>query len=278
MLYVGIVSTVSLVLFGTAYSFLLYNAHFQNWLMEWLSAKANVIHMKEESELKGKRFYVPRENRDIRVNIYNDSKGEDRPAVFFAHGSQFVDSDADEWDDFCDWFAREFDCVLFSVNYSKIGIHVTSYPQDEIQDTIRYFRAHSSEYGFHKNNFMMMGFEAGAYLSMIAGFQLLRRGIFSRGFIIVNPFVDYTNVSFAQAGYHPQPLALITLGADEMREKWNEYSGAIRAQDIYMREWDRPAVSKKILYAPYEKTEGQEAEDQRLLVNWLHTRFNEFAG
>ncbi|MDO4415018.1 MAG: alpha/beta hydrolase [Erysipelotrichaceae bacterium] len=275
MLIIGILSTVFLVLFGVAYSLLLYNVHFQNWLIETLSAKANVIHMKDESQLKGKRFMVPRENRDVRVNIYRGKEGK-LPAVFFAHGSDFVDSDADEWDDYCDWFAKEFQVLLISVNYSKIGIHVTSYPQDEIQDTIRWFRSHADEYGFDKNEFMMMGAEAGAYLSMIAGFQLLRKGIFSRGYILINPFVDYTNVSFAQAGYHPEPVALITLGEDRMREKWNEYSKAIRAEDIYMREWDRVHVSKRILYEPYAEFDEQESEDRRLLINWLHVRMNEF--
>lgn len=276
MLIIGTLSTVFLVLFGTVYSFVRYNAVFQNWMVETLSAKANRIYMKDESELKGTRFMVPRENRDVRVNIYDGSGREDKPAVFFAHGSDFVDSDADEWDNFCDWFAKEFECILFSVNYSKIGIHVTSYPQDEIQDTIRYFRSHADEYGFHKNNFLIMGAEAGAYLSMIAGFQLLRRGIFSRGYILINPFVDYTNVSFAQAGYHPEPVALVLLGEDKLRPKWIEYSSAIRASGIYMREWDRPAVSKQLLYQPDQSKDEESSEDRILLINWLHTRMNEF--
>lgn len=276
MYTIGIVATVSLVMFATAYSFLLYNASFQNWVIETLSARANTVNMKEESSLQGTRFMVPRENRDVRVNIYRGKEEGKLPAVFFAHGSDFTDSDADEWDEFCVWFAREFSCLLISVNYSKIGIHVSSYPQDEIQDTVRWFRKHAGEYGFDKNDFLMMGAEAGAYLTMIAGFQLLRRGIFSRGYILIDPFVDYTNVSFAQAGYHPEPVALILLGESEMRDKWKEYSDAIRAQGIYMREWDRPELSKDILYKPGQDLSEKEKESRELMINWLHQRFDEF--
>lgn len=276
MFTIGILATVALVLFGVSYTFLFYNVAFQNWAIEGLSSKANTMYMKEETSLKGRRFMIPRENRDIRVNIYRGKKEGEMPAVFFAHGSDFVDSDADEWDDFCDWFANEFECILFSVNYTKIGIHVTSYPQDEIGDTVRYFREHAEEYGFQKNNFVIMGVKAGAYLAMIAGFQLMRKAIIANGYILINPFVDYTNVSFAQAGYHPHPIALIKLGPDKQRDRWKEYTDALRAEDYYMREWDRPLLSPDILFRQDLNLTDEEKETRLLMINWLHQRMDEF--
>lgn len=277
ILYIGIIATVLLVLFGISYSLLGYNMRFQDWIIQHISAKAMKENMKEENAIRGKRVWVPHRGRDTRVNVYRPQTDEILPAVFFAHGSDFTDGDADEWDDFCLSMSEELNCVLFSVSYTKIGVHVSTYPQTEIVESVRWFRQHSAEYGFDKNNFLMMGIEAGAYLSLIAALHLIQGGIIPRGYIFVNPFIDYTAVSFAQAGMHPDPGALILTGEEKRKGRWDEYLDALADAGNTMRVYRRPGQAWNLLW----KMEGlseQEKEDRQRLVLWIHERYNDFLG
>ena len=276
LLYIGIISTVFLAFFGVGYSLLGYNTNFQNWLIESVSAKAQTANMKDESELLGKRVYVKRKARDIRVNVYRPDTDEILPAVFFAHSSSFVDSDADESDGFCDWFSKEFHCAVFSVNYTKIDVHVATYPQDEIADAVRYFRSEAEAYGIDRNRFVMMGISAGAYLSLIASLHLIQKGIIPHGYIMVNPFIDYTAVSFALAGIHPEPLALITTGKETRPGRWEEYHDALRRSDVLMRRWQKDDAPSDLLEREESRLSAEDRESRMMLVNWLHDRLDIF--
>ena len=276
-LYIGIIATVLLVFFGVSYSLLGYNMRFQDWIIQYMSAKAMTKNMKEETAIKGTRVWVPHRGRDTRVNVYKPDTDEILPAVFFAHGSDFTDGDADEWDDFCEWFANEFHCVMFSVSYTKIGVHVSTYPQTEIVESVRWFREHCAEYGFDKNRFLMMGIEAGAYLSLIAALHIIQGGIIPRGYIFVNPFIDYTAVSFAQAGMHPDPGALILTGKEKREGRWDEYLNALADANNMLRVYRRPEQAWDLLWKMNDLNED-EKEDRRQLIRWIHERYNDFLG
>ena len=277
MVYVGILSTVALVLFGIGYSVLGYNMVFQEWLAQYLSDKAMKIHMKEEGELKGKRVWIPHSGRDSRANVYRPETDEILPGIIFAHGSDFVDSDADEWDEWCDAFAKEYNVVLFSISYMKIGVHSTPYPQNEIADCTQYFRTHADEYGFDRKNFIMMGFEAGAYLTLIAAAMLIQRGVIPQGHVYVNPFIDYAPVSFAKAGIHPEPVALITCGEEKGKKKgkWDEYADALALNQALVRWWNHPEAPSDLLWKK-QITDPKEQELRRQLDTWLHERVSWF--
>ena len=276
MLYVGIISTVLLAMFGVLYSLLGYNMNFQNWIIETMTAKAQTVNMKDESQLKGKRVYVPRTNRDIRVNVYQPACDEDLPAVFFAHPSNFYDGDADQHDDFCDWFAHEFNCVVFSVNYTKIDVHVATYPQDEIRESVRYFISHGDEYGFDGKTFVIFGMEAGAYLSLIAAVALVQDCVFADGYLFVNPWVDYVAVSFSISGIHPGPVALVTTGTEKRKGRWQEYIDAMMNAAVPLKTFSDSSVPWDLLMR--NDLTGADLERNNQLVSWLHERMGEFFG
>lgn len=276
MVYVGIISTFLLAMYGVLYSLLGYNMNFQNWIIETMTARAQTANMKDESELKGKRIYVPRTNRDVRVNVYQPVSEGILPAVFFAHPSNFYDGDADMYDDFCDWFAREFRCVLFSVNYTKIDVHVATYPQDEIRESVRYFISHADEYGFDGKTFVIFGMEAGAYLSLIAAVALVQDCVFADGYLFVNPWIDYVAVSFSTGGLHPGPVALVTTGEEKRKGRWQEYIDAMMNAAVPLKTFSDSSVPWDLLTRSDLCAADQERKNQ--LVHWLHERMDEFFG
>ena len=68
-LYIGIIATVLLVFFGVSYSLLGYNMRFQDWIIQYMSAKAMTKNMKEETAIKGTRVWVPHRGRDMNLTM-----------------------------------------------------------------------------------------------------------------------------------------------------------------------------------------------------------------
>ena len=246
MLIIGIFATVALAFFGVLYSLLGYNMNFRNRLIERITKTATDANMKKENLLKGKRLYIERENlRPVRVNLYQPQSDKKLPVVFMAHGGSFIDHDADDIDDFCQMLSEEWQVNVVSTSYSKIKAHVTSYPQDEIRDVVVYFRRHAVEYNMDMKHFLLMGFEAGAYLSLIADRSLIHAAIVPSGIIMIDPFIDYVAVSFAQAGLHPNPAALVL--SDKDTDAADEYEFELRQADIYILTRRMPHSQKGLL-------------------------------
>ncbi|GEM_PF-5152711 len=219
---IGSIATVLLAFYGVLYSLLAYNMRFHDWIAETMTSKANTEHMKEEGTLRGKRMYIPRDNkRDVRVNFYECTQADPSPMLFIAHDGDFKDGDADDIDELCETLKQRLNVSVISINYSKIAVHVSTYPQEEIMDTMLYFILHASQYHLDSRKYVLCGAGAGAYLSVIAGVSLVQKGVFPNGFILIDPFLDYVALSFAQAELHPGPLALVFSG--EANEKQEEY-------------------------------------------------------
>lgn len=232
LLYIGIVANVILILGAIGWSLLGYNNSFLNWAVESMTAKATAAGMKDE--IRGERIYVKRENkRPVRVNLYRAPE-VNQPVIFLAHGGNFYDHDADDIDDFCADLAEMMNMSVVSVSYTKVDVHVTSYPQDEIGDVIRYFADHAGIYDMDMENYAMMGIEAGAYLSLIAGIHMIQKTYFSKAYVFINPFLDYVPISFAQAGLHPEPVLLLFTNEDNA-EKAEEYRDVLARADVYAR-------------------------------------------
>ena len=267
MLIIGILATVALAFFGVAYSLLGYNMSLRNRVIERISQTATDAGRKEESLLKGRRLYIDREElRPVRVNLYQPDSENKLPAVFVAHGGNFNDHDADDIDDFCDRIAREWQVNVISISYTKIKAHVTSYPQDEIRDTILYFRDHKNEYNLDMKHFLLLGFEAGAYLSLIAHRSVLHVGVVPDGIIMIDPFIDYVAVSFAQAGLHPSPVGLLLSGRDTAL--WDRYEYELRQADVYVLTRRMPFSPTEVLLN--DDITGEVAErDREHAMRWL---------
>ena len=219
MLYtIGILSSVSLVILSILYSLLGYNMYFQNRLIEMLTDTAANKSKKDENELYGRRYYVKREKlREVRVNIYQPVSEEKTPVIFIAHPGKFIDGDIDDIDSFCEELKNRWNVAIVCINYTKIDVHKSTYPQQEIKDVVIYFRQNCEEFNIDKSRFLLMGFEAGGYLALIAGVNLLSEGIVPRGYIIMNPYIDYVQISFARAGIHPGPMTVIATGKDTFK-------------------------------------------------------------
>ena len=254
----GIIATVLLVLFGVGYCLLGYNLRFLNWAVEAMTESANRIGMKEESDLQGKRTYLKRDHkRAVRVNLYDSSNTENRTPLFLAFDGKFTGGDADEADEFCAELQKYLSLPVISVAYTKIDVHVTTYPQDEIADTVRYFRKHAAEYDFDMNNYAMIGFGAGAYLSLIAATALVQDNVIPSGLIFVDPFVDYVAVSFVKAGMHPGPVSLITTREQSGNRKIDEYEEA-------MIQYNLPYSRKNFLHHDLRDLIAKESEDEQI--------------
>ena len=210
--------------FGVLYCLLAYNPRLHNWLAESVSERANTANMKGESQLKGKRMYIPRQNkRDIRVNVYIHEQEDPSPMLFIAHDSDFTDGDADDIDEACDRLKDEWGVTIFSINYSKLPVHISTYPQEEITEAVLYFVLHAEEYGCDRSKYVLMGSGAGAYLMMIAAVSMTRKALFPNGFILLDPYLDYVLLSFAQTEIHPGPLALVFTGEATPKQEEYEY-------------------------------------------------------
>jgi acetyl esterase/lipase len=257
--YIGIIATVLLILFAILYSLLGYNNVFRDRFIEHITEQANKTDMKDESLLKGERIYIPREGRrSVRVNLYRYADEDPSPVLFFAHGGNFLNGDSDLDDAFCESIAEEWKVTVVSISYTKIKEHVTTYPQEEIRDTVVWFRKHADEYHLNKNRFILMGKEAGAYLSLLAAVMLVSTGVMPSGVIFVNPFIDYVAVSLAVAGLHPGPVAL---ALTQMTDMYDEYDEELDRAGIYVK-------TKVGSGKPFE-------EDQELL-GWTKERVNDF--
>ena len=267
---IGTFGIFFLALFGVLYSLLGYNLDLQNRFIEYLSREANRRGMKNEEELKGKRLYIPRdEKRDTRVCIYRTS-GEILPPVFVCHGGSFTEGDADDIDSFCMEIAERWHAAVINIAYTKMPVHTTTYPQEEICETVQYFHAHADEYDLEKNSCLLLGMESGAYLALLAAVMLVRRTIVPDGLILMDPFLDYVAPSLAEAGYHPGPVGLLVSGAKATEKKTVEYADVLLNSGIRL-------YSKRMLYAKKSVSEliennslsEDDSYDRDSMMAWL---------
>ena len=258
---IGTIATVLLVFYGVLYSLLAYNMRFHDWIAEYMTGKANAQNMKEEHELLGRRFYVPRKNkRDVRVNLYEYEQEKPVPMLFVAHDSDFTDGDADDIDELCAHLRDELHVCVISINYSKLAVHVSTYPKDEILDTVLYFVLHAEEFHLDPTKYVMAGAGAGAYLAMIAGVSMVQKSLFPNGFILVNPYIDYVALSFAQVEIHPGPLALVFTG--EPNEKQDEYEYDLDHTDLVIN-------IRRYRNTPRNFLRDPQSDERNHFIHWI---------
>ena len=266
LLYIRIIVTVMLIFFSILYSLLAYNSFYRNWFVEWMTAKANTAGMKPDIE--GERVYVPRRNkRDVRVNLYRCPPG--KHVVYLCHGGDFLNGDPDDLDAFCMKVRDLWQANIVSIGYSLVDVHVTTYPQEEITDTILYFQEHAEEYGFG-NKAVLLGFDAGAYLAAISAVQLVQKGCILNGHIYCYPYVDYVQTSFAKAGYHVGPVAMVAAGEEKQLTTMEEYEKTLSDAGIPCRMKVYPDEKRNFI----EDGKGRSEE----ALSWLKERIGEFTG
>lgn len=247
---------------------------------------------KKDSELLGRRVLISREQTDpVSVNVYMPSRAQDEPypAVFVAHGGQFMDGDADMLDTFCSRVKDLWDAVIININYTTIDQKQIPWPQEEIRDTVLWFAMHAKEFSLDPHRFSFLGFSAGAYLLVGAAAFLKEKGFQVNGMVSVSPFVDDTMIRLADAGAHVSPFTLVTTGADAMKDRYPVYIEHLKNAGVDLNErnykdayqgfleYNNPELENNPVYRRSKAVSEEQKDIARACEIWMGGEFESFA-
>lgn len=142
----------------------------------------------------GERFPVPRAGkRPVDVLLYRPKAAERPwPVLFNIHGGAWVGCDASQMDSYCVDMVEKCGALIVNINYTKLDIQPFPYPQEEIRDTVLYFRAHADEYGLDKERFTLIGYSAGGHLAAVGTLMLHDMGVDVSAQVLCYPFLDFS--------------------------------------------------------------------------------------
>lgn len=145
----------------------------------------------------GERFLVPRSGKKgVDVLLYRPQQAEKPwPVLFNIHGGAWVGCDASQMDSYCLDMAEKCGAFIVNINYTKLDIQPFPYPQEEIRDTILYFREHAAEYGVDPDRFAVIGYSAGGHLAAASALMLHDRGVDLSTQVLCYPFLDFSQLS-----------------------------------------------------------------------------------
>ncbi len=149
---------------------------------------------KKKGKLIGQKFAVPRNGkRSVQTFLYRPGRpvAQPIPVMFNVHGGGWVGCDATGLDTQSQTLADKLGCFVVNINYTKLDAKPFPYPQEEIRDTVLYFRDHAAEYGIDTTRFSLIGYSAGGHLC--AGTALLLRDC---GFDLNSQFLCYPFLNF----------------------------------------------------------------------------------
>lgn len=173
--------------------------------------KVRELCKKKDGDLIGRRFQVPRENREsVAVNLYEPDCRNPVPVVYVMHGGNLLDGDADQTDTFCNRMSKSLNCMVVAVNYTKLDSNRPPYQQDEIIDTVLYFSKRSSLYNIDPSRTAFVGFSGGAYLMIGASAILATKGFRVRGMIAFYPLIDDSLIQLADQHLIVTPITFVT--------------------------------------------------------------------
>ena len=251
---------------------------FQNFLTDYRNENAakRAAVQKLDSELIGTRFEVPRDGKDsVKVNLYvpEDSSNEKLPVIFNFHGGGFVLGDADEMDTQCDAWAKDWNAIIVSIDYTKPDVKSIIYGVEEAIDTILYFAEHADEYNADTEQFSVIGHSAGGYYAAKTAIILDKEGFKLASQILVCPWTtglpEKVNSSVA-------PALFILGGADPISQKTSDYQQVLRESGVYVEAKEYEGGLHPFISTPYpelsksfteeEKEENITEEQQKLAI------------
>lgn len=109
-----------------------------------------MIRVKRKKEVwkntEGERFVVPRKGKKgVDVLLYHPHHiAKPWPVLFNIHGGAWVGCDASEMDSCCLDMAEKCGAFIVNINYTKLDVKPFPYPQQEIRDTVLYFRKNAA--------------------------------------------------------------------------------------------------------------------------------------
>ena len=145
----------------------------------------------------GERCVVPRSGKKgVDVLLYRPQQAEKPwPVLFNIHGGAWVGCDASQMDSYCLDMAKKCGAFIVNINYTKLDVQTFPYPQEEIRDTVLYFRAHAAEYGLDPARFAVIGYSAGGHLAAASTLMLHDIGVDLSAQVLCYPFLDFSQLS-----------------------------------------------------------------------------------
>ena len=142
----------------------------------------------------GERFFVPRAGKKpVDVLLYRPKTEEGPwPVLFNIHGGAWVGCDASQMDSYCVDMAEKCGAFIVNINYTKLDIQPFPYPQEEIRDTVLYFREHAEEYGLDREKFALIGYSAGGHLAAAGTLMLHDMGVDVSAQVLCYPFLSFS--------------------------------------------------------------------------------------
>lgn len=143
----------------------------------------------------GERFPVPRAGKKpVDVLLYRPKTAERPwPVLFNIHGGAWVGCDASQMDSYCVDMAEKCGAFIVNINYTKLDIQPFPYPQEEIRDTVLYFREHAEAYGLDIDRFALIGYSAGGHLAAAGTLMLHDMGVDVSAQVLCYPFLSFSS-------------------------------------------------------------------------------------
>jgi acetyl esterase len=142
---------------------------------------------------KGEHFFVPRDgNKSVETYLYRPKDmSKSVPVLFNLHGGAWIAGDASTLDSYCFDMVKKSGAFIVNINYTKVDVKPMPYAQEEIKDTIYYFKQHAKEYGIDTEKFVIIGYSAGGHLAASTALMLHKEGVDVASQVLVYPFLDF---------------------------------------------------------------------------------------
>ncbi len=150
----------------------------------------------------GERFKIPREGKSaVDAFLYRPKDSlTPLPVLFNLHGGAWVGCDASQMDSYCIDMAEKCGAFIVNINYTKLDIKPFPYPQEEVRDTVMYFRDRADQYGIDPAKFAVIGYSAGGHLAAAATLMLKDEGFNLSAQVLCYPFLDFTRLNDLMGG------------------------------------------------------------------------------
>ena len=139
---------------------------------------------------------VNNDGSDIPVRVYNPNPEENLQALVFSHGGGFVSGTLDSFDAFCRKLSVTTNRAVFAVDYRLAPEHKFPAGLNDVESVVTYVHKNAKKLGVSKKGFTLMGDSAGANLTILATYNLLKNSnIKIQNNVILYPSVDLSHMN-----------------------------------------------------------------------------------
>lgn len=109
-------------------------------------------------------------DQDLQLDIYGADPKQKRPAIIMLHGGGWVGGSRNDMGIIASTFSQR-GYVCFPISYRLVKGDKNRYPAqiDDVQQAVRWIRAHADDYGVNPQKIGVLGASAGAHLAALLG-------------------------------------------------------------------------------------------------------------